>query len=152
MRKIMLTIVLLSVALLSACAPTAQLKGTQEVFDAVTKNTGFQELTMMDRELSAMLLEVDESLLTDIAIGLDASRYTPEAVFIITAANDQDKKALETALQTYRDHLLAEYKDYRPQEAFKISDARVLTKGLQLALMIAPESGKAEEALNQAWK
>lgn len=153
MRKFLTSLVLLMLVLgLSSCSQVAAPKKAQQVYDAVLGASDFQELTAMDLDMTAILLDVDVQLIEDFAVGLDASRYTPEALFVISAKDQAGKKTLETALQAYLDQLTLEYRDYRPKELPKLEGAKVQSQGLQVVLMVAPDAQKAEEALKAAWK
>lgn len=132
-----------------ACTPEAKVQPAGIVFSAMLEQVPFEELTVLDAERLAILLDVEEALLLNAAVGLDSSRYTPEAMIIINAAGQEELGRITQALTAYRQLLLDEYRDYRPQEMFKIEDAKVHVHGLQAVLLIVKDAKQAEEALKQ---
>lgn len=133
--------------LTAACTPEVKVLPAQSVYTELVRLVPYEELTVLDAERLAILLDVEESLLTDAAAALDASRYTPEALIVINAASKDGLGTITAALHTYRQLLLDEYRDYRPQEMYKIEDSRVQVHGLQAVYMIVKDGKQALEAL-----
>ncbi len=142
---------LVCVALLAGCngkpLPTAQ-----SVMDAVRTGQPFAEMTDMPDDQLNSYLALEEGWYTDAVAAFDVSRYTPEAVIVVTARDKTTFAQLKQALQSYRDNLLEEYRIYLPEEMPKIEQASVREKGLQLALVIAPDDQKTVQALDAVWK
>ena len=136
---------------LSACSKPQQ-KPAEEVYNKILASVAFQELSILSLEQIETVIGVEISQLSEAYAAVDASRYTPEAVFILTAKDQKSLSTIQELLQEYRQDLLDDYRDYRPDEAYKIEDAQVLTKGLQVVLMVAPDQSVAKTALENAWK
>lgn len=152
-KKIWLWTLLAALLLtLAGCTPDVKVQPAQSVYDALLAQVPFEELTVLDTERLAILIDVEEALLRDSASGLDSSRFTPEAMIIINAADQKELDRISSALTAYRQLLLDEYRDYRPQEMFKIEEARVHVHGLQASLLIVKDAKQAEEALKQIQK
>lgn len=135
-----------------ACVQEVAILPAQTVYDELVRLVPYEELTVLDAERLAILLDVEEDLLSSSAAGLDASRYTPEALIVVNAATKEGLDALTAALHNYRQLLLDEYRDYRPQEMFKIEDSRVQVHGLQAVFMIVKDARQAGEALAEVQK
>lgn len=148
--KILLLLMLLLVLLTACSAP--EKASVDKIYTEVLAVGGFEVLTLQGDAQVKTLLGVGEDVISAHAVGLDASRFTPEAIFVLEAKNEEAFKSLQAFLQDYRDQLLLDYQNYRPEEVIKIADAQVLTKGLQLVLLIAPDQGKARTALDSVWK
>ncbi|NLX83806.1 MAG: DUF4358 domain-containing protein [Clostridiales bacterium] len=112
----------------------------------------FEELTALDVEQLGILLEVEGSMFDQAVAGLDASRYTPEAIIVINAKNKSDFDVILKSLNAYRDRLLDEYRDYRPSEMHKIVNAKVHAKGLQVVLIVSKDAAQAVAALKTIQK
>ncbi len=149
--RLRLLMVLVLAALLAGCTPKAP-PPAQQVMDAVRAAQPFAEMTDMPKKQLASYLALEETWLTDAAAAFDVTRYTPEAVIILTAKDNTARDELRKALQTYRDTLLEEYRTYLPEEMPKIEQAVVREKGLQLALVISPDDQKTAQALDAVWK
>ncbi len=152
-KPILLLVLLLSASLLGGCGgKPGSTPPAADVLDAVIASQPFEELTALPREKLAIYLGFDAAQLADGAMGLDASRATPECVVVLTAANAKALEALKSALADYREHTLAEYRDYRPEEMPKLEHAVLTTSGLQTVLVVCGDPGAAEAALKAIWK
>lgn len=151
-QKFAFVLIIALVIFLAACTQQAEIKPAQAVYDALLEKLQFEELTLLDAAQTALLLELDEGMLGDTAAGLDASRYTPDAVIVINTKNQADLDAITQALNAYKGRLLEDYRDYRPDEMFKIEDAKVFTKGFQAVFVISKDAGLAEKTLKDIQK
>lgn len=151
-QKFAFVLIIALVIFLAACTQQAEIKPAQAVYDTLLEKLPFEELTLLDTAQTALLLELDEGMLGDTAAGLDASRYTPEAVIVINTKNQADLDAITQALNAYKGRLLEDYRDYRPDEMFKIEDAKVFTKGFQAVFVISKDASLAEQALKDIQK
>lgn len=122
-----------------------------EVADEVAAAVAFEELTALSTAQLAKYLDIDEALLADGEMRIDASRATAECISVLTAA-DGDAAALLEALTAYRDVTLAQYRDYRPDEVPKLEKAVLKASGAQAALIVSKDAAAAEKALDAAWK
>lgn len=157
MKKTVLLVMLLCTALLlTACGnDTSGQKADvscAEVVEAVIAGQTFEEMTALDERLILSYLDLDEALVADMAMSMDASRATPEAVIVIKAVDKDALTQVQEALQFYRDSTLEQYRDYRPAELPKLEDAKVATSGLMAALVISGDATQAEKSLADAWK
>ncbi len=151
-QKFAFVLIIAFAFIMSACAQQVEIKPAQAVYDGLLEKLHFEELTLLDTAQTALLLEVDEGMLQDTAAGLDASRYTPEAVIVINTKNLSDLDTITQALNAYKGRLLEEYRDYRPDEMFKIEDAKVITKGFQAVFVISKDAGLAELSIKDLQK
>lgn len=157
MRKIRLLGYLLALCLLlGACARPAQEAATAkpcaDVAAAVEAGQAFEEMTLLGETQALKLLQMDEAPLADMAVMMDASRATAEMIVVLTALDADSLAQAQQALEALRDDALEQYRDYRPQEVPKITDAVLETAGLQAALIISKDADAAREALQGAWQ
>lgn len=151
----LLAILLLCALLLTGCASKPADKPLPEcsaLNDAILKSQSFTDEMMVISE-SKMLraLDLDEGSYTAACMAMDASRTSAEAVIVITAKDAAAAKAIAAKLETYRTDTLRQYQDYRPEEAPKLENAKVLTNGLQCVLAICADQAKAQSACQSAW-
>lgn len=126
-------------------------KPCTEVVAAILEGQAFEEMTELGEKQIAKYLEIDTELLSDMAMSIDASRATAEAVAVLTAKDEASLAEAQAALEAYRAVTLEQYRDYRPEEVPKLEDAILSTKGLQTALIISKDAAAAETALQDAW-
>ena len=62
-----------------------------------------------------------------------------------------DKTEVIQAVRDYLEEQTLMYRDYQPDQAFKLENARVLTKGDLLCLIVSPEANKTNTALGNGW-
>ena len=152
-RILHLAALCLCLVLLAGCGDkTTPLSKAVVMRAAVRAAQPFADMTdLPDKKLNSYLaLEAD--WYTDEAAVFDVSRYTPEAIIVVTAKDNAAREKVKQALQEYRDNLLEEYRTYQPEQLPKLQQAQVREKGLQLVLVIAPDDAVTEQTLNTLWK
>lgn len=152
MKKTLLLLLLLACLALCACEKDKPLPSCQSVSDALCASQSTAELTALDEKQIEKYVLLSASQYADAAVSIDATRVTAECVLVFTAQNQDGVAALESALTAYRDDLLAQYRDYRPQEVPKLESAQVRVNGLQVALAVLPDTDAAQQALDECWK
>lgn len=156
MKRMMLCALLALCLLLGACAqkPATETppRSCAEVVSAIEGGQAFEEMTALSANQIAQYLDLDEVLLADQAMSMDASRATAEVIVVLTATNAEALEQAKQALLAYRDVTLEQYRDYRPEEVPKLEAAVLKTKGLQTALVVSKDESAAEKALDDAWK
>lgn len=144
----------LALALLAGCsakeepAPLDCAALAQSILDAQAFSP---DMTAMSEAKLTALLGLSDGQVTDACMIMDASRATPEAVIVLTAARDKTGE-VSALLTAYRDALLAQYRDYQPQEAPKVEAAQVIARGAQLVLAVAPDQQAVQRACEDAWR
>ena len=122
-----------------------------ELARTVCAAADFHELTFMtDRYIEKYLLYDPEDV-SDAVMLRDATRSSAEMILLIEAANEESMAEIQACMELFLTEQLTEYRDYQPTECFKLEKARVLTKGLCLALIVSPDAEKTEQALAGAW-
>ncbi len=152
MKKLLLTLLMLCALALTACtAPTAP-KGCADLRDAILASQAFSEnMTEQTEKRMNKALFLEEGMISEGVMTLDASRATAETIIVLTAASDETLPKVKALVQEYLDALTMQYRDYRPAEVPKLEAASVQVKGRQVVLIIAPDQQKALDALNGVW-
>lgn len=152
-------IALLAALLLALCAcaapqpaAVAPPKACAEVVAAIADGQPFEELTALADAQILKYLDLNEALLSDMALSMDASRSTAECIVVLTATDAEALGQAQEALAAYRDVTLEQYRDYRPEEVPKLEAAVLKTQGLQTVLIVSPDAAVAEQSLADAWK
>ena len=152
-RILHLAALCLCLVLLAGCGDKATpLPKADDVLAAVRAAQPFADMTdLPDKQLNSYLA-LEPEWCADEAAVFDVSRYTPEAIIVVTAKDNAARDKVKQALQEYRDNLLEEYRTYLPEQLPKLQQAKVREKGLQLVLVIAPDDAVSEQTLNTLWK
>lgn len=153
MKKLIAMLLMLCLVLTACSAPEAAPKDCSEVSQAILISQGFPD-TMTEQTQKRMLkvLGLEETMISQGVMTIDASRATADAVIVLTAASQDTLAQVQQLLEAYRVSMLTQYRDYRPEETPKLEAASVQTKGLQCVLVIAGDQAKAIAALETAWK
>ena len=104
-----------------------------------------------DKVLKKLLL-VEEDILSDAALVMDASRATTTQFAVLTAKDEATAKGLEDTLKAYQAMVLEQYRDYVPGEVPRIEKALIRRQGRQAVFVICDEPQLAEEVLKEYWK
>lgn len=152
MKRIGLVVLLVGLCLgLTACGSNGTPKPCADVVAAVEKGQTFEEMTALSEAQILGYLALEEGVLSDMAMSIDASRATAETIAVLTAADEDGLKLAQAALTEYRDATMEQYRDYRPEEVPKLEGAVLETKGLQTVLIVSPDAAQAEKSLKAAW-
>ena len=152
-RVLVLAAICLCLVLIAGCrGKPATLPEAAQVLAALRAAQPFADMSdMPDKQLNSYLgLEADWC--ADAAAVFDVTRYTPEAIIVLTAKDNAAREQVRKALQEYRDNLMEEYRTYLPEQLPKLEQSKVREKGLQLVLVIAPDEAVTEKTLNALWK
>lgn len=158
-RKITLLCALLAVGLLASACSLPQSEGgatgsaasSQDIYDRIAEDQVFEELVQLTENQTLAYLDLNEGLLGDMAMGIDASRATPEMIVVLSAVDEEALTSAEEALQAYLAATLEEYRDYRPEEVPKLEAAVCRSKGLRAVLIVSKDADKAVKSLEAMW-
>lgn len=152
MKKTVLTLLCVCLLLCGCAAKEEKITLTcEQLASQVLSADDFQELTPMTEKYIAKYLLVDMEKLSDAAFLRDATAATPEMILVLEAKETKDVAEVRKLAEEYLAELLPQYRDYQPDEMPKLENARVLTKGERVALIVAPDQQKAAQALEKAW-
>ena len=132
-------------------APAAQ-ETCLSIADRVQKSQAFQELTEVNESYLEKYLLLSPQEVSEFSFRRDATRATPEMILVLKASPDANQVDIKALLGDYHQEQLLQYRDYQPDQVYKLENAHVLEKDAYLALIIAPDAAKAEAALGAGWK
>lgn len=157
-KRFLLSLLLAFCLLASACqAPqsTTDTTGTaltcQEIYEKIAADQTFDELVLLSENQTLAYLDINEGLLGEMAMGIDASRATPEMIVVLSAIDADALASATEALEAYRAATLEEYRDYRPDEIPKLENAVLRAKGLKVALIVSKDAQAAAKSLEEVW-
>lgn len=154
--KIMLALLGIAACLtLTACGASDGAKAAltcREIADQVQAACGFGELTDVPESYLEKHLFVDAADLTEWVMRRDTDGASPEMIVILQVKEGASREEVKKALTEYREEQIASYRDYQPEQVYKLENSRVLENGNRLALIVAPDAAKAVSALGGGWK
>lgn len=152
MKKTALILILCLCAALCGCAREAQVPQTcAGIADSVQAAAPFAALTDATEAYLEKYLLIDASALDAWVMRRDATRATPEMILVIQV-KDGRLPEIRQAVQEYHDEQIFQYRDYQPDQMFKLENAKVLEKGSFIALIVSPDAAKTNAALGAGWK
>lgn len=128
-------------------------KPCEEIVAAIGETPGlFEELTPQNRAAIVAYFGLDDELLVDAALWMDASAATTEMVAALTAKDEAAMKDTHTEVSMFLDDLIDTYRDYAPEEVPKLKGAVLEVRGRQLVLIVSKDATKAKAALDTSTK
>ena len=122
-----------------------------ELADRVQAAAAFQELTDMNEKYLEKYLMVEAADLDEWVFRRDATRATPEMILVVNVKEGADLAAVEGMIQAFQEEQLLQYRDYQPDQVFKLENAKALENGRCLALIVSPDAANTNAALGEGW-
>ena len=132
-------------------APAAQ-ETCLSMADRVQKSQAFQELTEVNESYLEKYLLLSPQEVSEFSFRRDATRATPEMILVLKASPDANQAEIKALLEDYHQEQLLQYRDYQPDQAAKLEQAKALQNGAYLALIVSPDADKTTAALGQGWR
>ena len=153
MKKTLLMLSLILCLALTGCTTKNDtVLTTQGIADVVAKATNFTELVAADEKYLEKYLLIEAVDLASWSWQRDSSRVTPEMILVLEVKPEADQAAIKQAVQEYHDEQIFQYRDYQPDQVYKLENAKVLQNGAFIVLAGSPDAAKVNAALGNGWK
>ena len=153
MKKTLLMLSLILCLALTGCTTKNDtVLTTQGIADVVAKATNFTELVAADEKYLEKYLLIEAVDLASWSWQRDSSRVTPEMILVLEVKPEADQAAIKQAVQEYHDEQIFQYRDYQPDQVYKLENAKVLQNGAFIVLAVSPDAAKVNAALGNGWK
>lgn len=154
MKKTLLAALLMLCLLLAGCTPAKESAPLTcaGVAEALQKAAAFTELTDVNESYLEKYLLIEADELESWVLRRDVSRVTPEMILVLEVKSGADKAAIKQAVQEYHDEQILQYRDYQPDQVFKLEGAKVMENGAFIVLAVSPDAAKVNAALGNGWK
>lgn len=153
MKKALLMMTLILCLVLTGCsAKKDAVLTTEGIADAIAKATDFAELVAADEKYLEKYLLIDAADLASWSWRRDSSRVTPEMILVLEVKPEADQAAIKQLVQEYHDEQIFQYRDYQPDQVYKLENAKVLQNGVFIVLAVSPDAAKVNTALGNGWK
>ncbi len=146
--KRLLSAILLSVLLLSACAATPLAIDVTAAASLLRGAVSFDDI-MSDLDTAAIcrIFALTESEVVT-AAGYVSTGATAEELFVLEMAEGKQSQ-VRTAVDAHMDYMIDGYSDYGPQEVPKLKNAVIETHGNYLFVCVCQDVGQAQTAIAQ---
>lgn len=124
----------------------------QGLADTVQKAAAFAALTDATADYMEKYLMIDAAQLDGWVMRRDATRATPEMILVLQVKEGEDQAEIRQAVADYREEQLMLYRDYQPDHAFKLENAKVMEKGAFIVCIVSPDAAQTNAALGAGWK
>lgn len=153
MKKLMLAMLLLCLVLTGCTADKAAAPlSCRAVADAIQKAAEFTELTDVNESYLEKYFFIEADDLASWVLRRDVSRVTPEMILVLEVKTGANQAEIRQAVQEYHDEQIFQYRDYQPEQMFKLEDAKVMENGAFIVLAVSPDAAKVNAALGSGWK
>lgn len=157
MKKIWIvcSLLLLLALLLTGCGQEAPKAGTDltcaQWADKIQAAAEFAAMTDVNEKYLEKALLIQASSLSDWAFRRDAEGATPEMILLLRVKPDEDKTNVIQAVKDYLEERLLLYRDYQPDQLFKLENARIMEKDGLIVLSVCSDAEKANSILDSGW-
>ena len=112
----------------------------------------FAQMTDVNEKYLEKALLIQASALSDWAFRRDGEGATPEMILVLRVKDGEDKAAVVQAAKDYLEERILQYRDYQPDQLFKLENAKIMVRDDLIALSVSPDAEKAAAALGAGWK
>ncbi|MBO6301739.1 MAG: DUF4358 domain-containing protein [Ruminiclostridium sp.] len=115
---------------------------TKAVLDAVPINSAFEK---NKESLEDYFDDLDASAITDSSYYICASGAYPDEIAAFRFDSETSAKAAVSAVESRLEYQKSTYKDYTPEEYYKLEDAVIEQAGEWLIYLVTSDNSKAKE-------
>lgn len=119
--------------------------------DMKSASTLDDEFINVDSDILGNLYEYDAESISAFSVYTSATMSTPEEIAVFVAADAESVNYIEEMIDYRLQTLRFSYEDYAPLEMPKIENAKVLTNGLYVTLIICEDPAPAQDVFEKAF-
>ena len=123
-----------------------------EFADLVQTAVGGAAMTDVNEKYLEKTLLIQATELSDWTFRRDGEGVTPEMILVLRVKDEKNLEAVKKAVQEYLEERTLQYRDYQPDQLYKLENAKVLEKDGMVALCVTADAEKAANALGEGWK
>lgn len=142
---------ILPIMLLTACGGAAESTAQPTPSDITTKLTAdieFPQMAEVKSDRVKDFYDIDTEQVDAISVFICGSGAYPDEIAIFKMKSADQTAAVKTAIEARITKLTANFKDYAPDEMYKIEGAKTIVKGNYAILLVCKDNDKAEEIVN----
>ncbi|MBR6187040.1 MAG: DUF4358 domain-containing protein [Clostridia bacterium] len=120
--------------------------------DLVWAAAGGAQMTDVTEKYLEKTLLIQAADLADWVFRRDGEGATPEMILVLKVKDAGKTDTVRQAVQDYLEERTLQYRDYQPDQLYKLENAKVLQKDDLIALCVSPDAEKALKAFGDGWK
>lgn len=122
--------------------------GYADLIQAAAGGSATMDVTEKYLEKTLFIQAAD---LADWAFRRDGEGATPEMILVLRVKDGADGARIRQAVADYLAERTLQYRDYQPDQMYKLEKARVLARDEWICLSVTPDAEKARKALGDGW-
>ena len=146
-----------AVLMLTSCqskdTEVKEISVSQLADDMLNATTVVAELVEMnDNNIELLYSAYNSENIEEYKVYACASKATCEEIAVFKAKTEDNVNDVKGMVEQRVEDLITETRDYNPAEMPKLENPLIMTKGQYVALVLADDTSKAEEAFEEAFK
>lgn len=149
MRKLIALIFV--ILLLTSCSSLPE-PDAHELADKIISGQPAGEFDEADGDMISILFGLDVEDFSDCAVYYSKEPASADIVIIFKSDNKETLESVKDILEEFRKSRIEDFKGYAPEEAAKLEESKVITKGKYDILVVMPDNGAAQKVINTAFE
>jgi lipopolysaccharide export LptBFGC system permease protein LptF len=152
---VLLAAVVMSLWVFSGCSnkeASALNPAFSQVAESVVKQTGVSEMIKLDDDRLKKIYEIDPSEIENYCVYISESNAKADEIAVIKLKDKKDASRIKDLVQKRVDSQSKGFKDYIPEEYFKIQKSVLEVKNNYIFLVISNDTDKQEGAFDKFFK
>jgi len=142
------TFILTMLFIVTSCGKT-QMKNpdVNDITNKLIDEVDFATLTELDDDRLNFFYKIDDDIIDSYSAYICGSAGFPDEIAAFKLKDGSDTQQLKEAINNRRETLVANFKDYRPEEMPKIDSSVLFTKGDYVIFVVSNENDKASDII-----
>lgn len=119
----------------------------KDITDRLIDEIDFATLTELDNDRLDFFYKVDDDIIDSYSAYICGSAGFPDEVAAFKLKDGANTQQVKEAIDSRRETLAANFKDYRPEEMPKIDSSILFTKGDYIIFVVSNENDKASDII-----
>ncbi len=137
--------------LLTSCAELPE-PDAHELADKIISGQSAGEFDEADGDMISILFGLDVNDFSDYAVYYSKEPASADIVVIFKSDKKETLDSAKDILEEFRKSRVEDFKGYAPEEAAKLEEAKVITKGKYDILAVMPDNEAAQKVINTAFE
>lgn len=138
------TFVIATLLLVTGCGKTeTKNPDVKDITDKLIDEIDFATLTELDDDRLDFFYKINDDIIDSYSAYICGSAGFPDEIAVFKLKDSANMQQVKEAIANRRETLVANFKDYRPEEMPKIDSSVLFTKGDYVIFVVSGENDKA---------
>ncbi len=142
--------VVFALLMLSSCGSFPE-PDVHELADSIISGQAAGEFKEADGDMISLILDVDANDYSDSALFYSSEPACADIIVIFKTDKSDLQSETKKILSDFRESRLKDFKGYAPEEAVKIEDSEVISKGKYVIWAVMPDGEAAKKQIDSAF-